>query len=815
MVKLENVNKYFHRRRKNQIHVINNTSLELENRGLVALLGPSGCGKTTLLNVIGGLDKVHSGNVYIDGQRLTRRSAGKIDQIRNLNVGYIFQNFNLVENMTVFDNVAIALKMVGVKDKDEIAEKVNYVLEKVGMYRHRNRYADMLSGGERQRVGIARAIVKNPAIIIADEPTGNLDSRNTLEVMNIIKSISQDKLVILVTHEEELAKFYASRIIRIRDGQLISDEINDHDEALDYRLENKIYLKDIRQHKRLVTDGYDVDFYNDTDSDISLDIVLKNGCIYIKTKNDKIRTELVDENSAMELVDDHYRQLSKEEALAGGFDLSRLTHAGNRKYRSIINTVSMIKGGFKTVMEYNIIKKILLAGFLISAMFITYSISSIFGVLNITDDEFIQSEKTYITIVGKKISVEDYQKYEADESLKYVIPGNANVVLAMPYKDYYQTREYNAAITGCLADHSMLEESDIIEGRLPENSSEVAVDRLALIKIIEMQGTATAGFVKPADFLDMTVTVPNMSEMTIVGIVDRVSPCIYLDQSIFINVLANMQDEDSAIYGEDFAEDGEGEEGKLLDYALMKNSVKLVKGEWPEDDYEVIVNEMHKDDMKIGKTIKKKVNGKKLTVTGYYTEPFDSDIMLVNNNTVKYNLIKKSSNITAAPVDKYEALQKFRDENINVKDNYEESKKEYKQSIWYSVISSLVMAGVVLVISFIEIFLIMRASFLSRIREVGVYRAIGVKKRDIYKMFTGEILAITTMASMPGFVLMSYILHKLSAMSYFSDSFLIGPDVLLICIALIYGTNLLFGLFPVFRVIRKRPAAILSRTDIN
>lgn len=270
MVKLEQVNKFFNKRKKNEIHVINNTSLQMESTGLIALLGPSGCGKTTLLNVIGGLDKVNQGSIYINGERITGRSAGKIDQIRNLNIGYIFQNYNLVENMTVFDNVAIALKMVGVKDKTEIEEKVNYVLEKVGMYRHRNRYADMLSGGERQRVGIARAIVKNPAIVIADEPTGNLDSQNTLEVMNIIKAISKEKLVILVTHEEELADFYASRIIRIKDGQVVSDQDNIHDEGLDYRMENKIYLKDIPDHKRLKTSNYYIDFYNENHEDVHL-----------------------------------------------------------------------------------------------------------------------------------------------------------------------------------------------------------------------------------------------------------------------------------------------------------------------------------------------------------------------------------------------------------------------------------------------------------------------------------------------------------------------------------------------------------------
>ena len=128
--------------------------------------------------------------------------------------------------MTVYDNVSLVLKMLGIKDKEEIKKRVDYCLDKVGMYRYRNRPANMLSGGERQRVGIARAIVKNPSIILADEPTGNLDSKNTIEIMNIIKSISKEKLVILVTHEKELANFYADRIINISDGKVISDKIN-------------------------------------------------------------------------------------------------------------------------------------------------------------------------------------------------------------------------------------------------------------------------------------------------------------------------------------------------------------------------------------------------------------------------------------------------------------------------------------------------------------------------------------------------------------------------------------------------------------
>ena len=820
MVRLEHVNKFFNRRKKNEIHVINDTTLQMESKGLVALLGPRGCGKTTLLNVIGGLDKVGSGNVYINGQKLTGRRAGKVDQIRNLNVGYIFQNYNLVDSMTVFDNVAIALKMVGVKDKKEIEEKVNYVLEKVGMYRYRNRYADMLSGGERQRVGIARAIVKNPAIVIADEPTGNLDSKNTLEVMNIIKAISEDKLVILVTHEEQLAEFYASRIIRILDGKVISDEINDHADNLDYRIENKIYLKDIPDHKRLKTDLYNLDFYNENGGTLDLDIVIRNGNIYIRTNNENDRLEIVDENSSIELVDDHYRKLSREDSMENSFDPQRLAVSGVRKYHSILNPWTMIKRGFKTVFNYNILKKILLLGFLISAIFITYSISNIFGVLNITDDEFVQEDKSYLTIIGKKIDVDTYLKYEADPDYDYVMPGDSDISMSMPYEDYLQTSTSSASLSGSLSDYKKLSVSDLAYGELPKNAGEIVVDRMVLKSVIRDQESKAAGFGTVESFLGQKVTVPEMPDMKIVGISDLGSPCIYTDQSIFINLIANAQSADEIQEGNhDTGEvsggSGEGASGAIVDYNLKASSVSLAKGNWPTGDYEVLVNEKNKDDMAIGKTIAQKVNGKKLKVSGYYKDANDSDFMLVNSNTVKYNVIRGKANITVCPKDKKAALRQLNDEKINVKDTYGQSEKEYKKEKWASIFSTLILAGVILAISFIEIFLIIRASFLSRVKEVGVYRAIGVKKNDIYRMFAGEILAITTMASLPGFLLMAYILDKVSQISYFSKMFLIDPTVLGISLVLIYGFNLVFGLLPVFRTIRKTPAAILSRTDIN
>ena len=815
MVKLEHVNKYFFRRRRNEIHVINDTSMFMEKTGLVALLGPSGSGKTTLLNVIGGLDKPGSGKVYVNGKKLNGFFSGKTDKIRTLNIGYIFQNYNLVDNMTVFDNVALALKMTGIKDKKEIEEKVNYVLEKVGMYRYRNRFADMLSGGERQRVGIARAIVKNPAIIIADEPTGNLDSRNTLEVMKIIKSISRDRLVILVTHEEQLADFYASRIIRLRDGRVISDELNDHDDSLDYRIENKIYLKDIEDHSRLDNGVFNVDFYNESDGTLDLDIVLRNGNIYIRTNNPENRIEIVDDDSAIEFVDDHYRKLTQEEAMEQAIDLTRLETDRKRRYRSILNPWTLIRRGFRTVASYNVLKKVLLAGFCISAMFITYAVSMFFGVTNITDDEFAGADKSYLTVVGKNISVNTYLGYEANDEYRYVMPGSSQIAMNMNFDQYIQTKDVVVTLAGSLSDSEKLKRDDLKCGRLPENDREIVVDKQVLKKAIDEQSTVELGAGKIRSFLDREVTVENMGHFTIVGVSDLLTPCIYADRDQFINLIANCLDGDEYNELGDLSGEEEDDIG-LIDYKLKKSKVTLKKGDWPKDNYEVLVNYKNKDDsdFKIGKKIKEKVNHHRLKIVGYYTDPYDSDFLLVNNEMIKYSLLKSKENVTICPVNKEGALNRFKEEGVNVKDTYQQSRDRYIKDKWASMKAMLIMAAVILAISFIEIFLMIRASFLSRIREVGVYRAIGVKKRDIYKMFSGEIIAISTLASLPGVIIMGFILKKVSSLSLLADMFMIDPKIIGICIVIVYVLNLLVGLLPVWKTIRRTPAAILARNDI-
>ena len=827
MLKLQNVDKYFYRRKSNEIHVINDTSLEFGETGLTALLGPSGCGKTTLLNVIGGLDRPDKGDIYINGEKITGRTAGTIDKIRNLNIGYIFQNYNLINDMTVFDNVAMVLRMVGIKDKEEIKEKVEYALDLVGMYRYRKRYADMLSGGERQRVGIARAIVKNPSIIIADEPTGNLDSANTLEVMNIIKAISREKLVILVTHEENLAKFYADRIIRLRDGCVISDEINENAEGLDYRIENRIYLKDIKDKRTFKDDDCSLRIFNESGEKIDLDIVVSRGNIFIQTRDAASRMEVVDDNSSIELVDDHYKALTSEEAEAHRFHSERLEASAPLRHSSILNAFTMIASGFKAVGNYHILKKVLLVGFLISAMFITYAVSNIAGIMNMPDSKFVEDDKSYVQIVQQEIPVDDYLTYESDPTVEYALPGDGHINMRMKYDEYWQTSSNGAMISGSLSASNDLTEEDLAYGRLPKDRYEVVIDALILKRLQDKDGDIIqAGYKTPDELLGRHLTLKNLKDFTIVGITDKQSPCIYAPASMFIDMLAN-NGAGTDYYDEDYESEESVEDtddgiasapdaSALLDYELSKDELILTDGSWPSNDYEVLVDHDYSGSMKIGNETKTKVNGHKLKVAGYYTSDTVSGKFFVSNNTIKYRLITEQKNMTVkAARDKEETIAKFQSDEIKVRDLYKYQKSQYRKSQLSLIRAFLIVGIVIIIISLIEVFLIMRASFMSRIKEVGILRAIGVKKSDIYRMFTGEIIAITTLASIPGWLLTNYIIYKMRNMPSFANLFTCTPQTVLISLALIFAFNLLFGLLPVMQTMVRRPAEILARTDVN
>lgn len=222
MLEIRSINKFYKLKSINAKHALKNISLKFDNIGLVAIIGKSGSGKSTLLNVLGNLDNFDDGEIFINGKSTVNFSKNEWDSIRNTLIGFIFQDYYLIDSLSVGENIKLALELKGQNNQD-IRDRVNEALNIVELKGFYDNKVYEISGGEKQRVVIARALVKEPKIILADEPTGNLDSTSGENIFQILKKLSGNKLVIIVTHDEGLAHKYADRIIKLKDGEVIED----------------------------------------------------------------------------------------------------------------------------------------------------------------------------------------------------------------------------------------------------------------------------------------------------------------------------------------------------------------------------------------------------------------------------------------------------------------------------------------------------------------------------------------------------------------------------------------------------------------
>ena len=839
MIEIKNLNKYFNKSKSNQIHVINDVSLSLPSSGMIAIFGKSGCGKTTLLNVIGGLDKFESGDVLIDGRSIKT----KTDDIRNESIGYIFQNYNLDNNMTIFDNVATSLRLLGITNKEVIRERVMSALENVGLEKFALRKPQTVSGGQQQRVAIARAIVKGSDIILADEPTGNLDEENTYMVMDILKAISKDRLVLLVTHEEKLVNEYCDKIINIVDGKIVSSIDGTGEGSFDSTTRNKIYLGDYEKNE-INVNGFNITIYGEPLS-IEKSLVMVNDgkkVLFYSTDPD---IKVLNESSGIKLVDGKKEDNLKHTTT--DIDMSKLAHIEGKNVGNIFTFGRSFLDGYSTTIGKRTAgRKALIALLIIFAMAMVI-ITGITGAnikslgMSVASDIVYIDVKSYYDSKGLEATqnaisdilaqdevingtflkctnnyIGGYDK-ETHGIIKLGSFNTANIDTLYGldiafFKKSLKSINENMIIMGRMADKDSYNEvvvstalGDLISAQIGFSSSEGYENVIGMT----LDATGYANYVDVVSNEDRKAS----TACKIVGIVVDSSPNAYYSdialatQYLFGTDVLRVPAIPYSMFHviePDYAEPAEGE-------VIVSNNVMTTDYE----HYNVGDSYQMKGLGSYGNFVVKAIYGNDEEYASWFAVCNDNDYIKLSRvfaeNEYGYSwYYVMSLDVKSSNINKVKEYIQSKYQNIVISLPSEEYKTQIR-----SLIPKLAGFLAVAVVMCLCLFFIMKASTMSRVREIGIYRAIGVKKGNIIFKFFAESLCFITLTILIGFLVMSGIfwyMMSFGAVIYTKVYYPVWLGIALLIV--LYGISTFVSILPVMTLMNKRPAAILAKYDI-
>lgn len=702
MLKLENITKIYEVKNFKQI-ALNDVTLAFRNNEFVSILGPSGSGKTTLLNIIGGLDKYTYGNLIIDGVSTRKYKERDWNNYRSKKVGFIFQSYNLINHQTVLSNVLLSLNIAG-KPKKESIKLAKKVLKDVGLENYIKKKPKELSGGQMQRVAIARALVTNPDIILCDEPTGALDSQTSIQIMELLKEISKEKLVIMVTHNVTLANKYSDRVIALNDGVITYD-------TSPYEVEN-YSLKKIK-NKRKTMNKF-----------TSLSLSFNN----LLTK--KSRTFLTSFTGSIGII---------------GIALVLSLSKGTQKYINKIEKNTFSKYPISIMESYidyqNMFDKE-------KESCKNGSICSINDLSNnVVNDNKINSISKFSNIL--KQNYENINYYTLDINYNYNI--NLNI-----YKDNKMIENSSLYFKEFFNNNSpLLKEYTLIYGKLPEKYNEIVI-------VTDENGKLPLSLMKSLflnEDIDLSKTI-NISYEKIIDskfkLVSETSYYIYendtwqyiknnrdkindiLDKSINLKITGILKlNKDAVISESGFI----GYSKKLINYLNDEvNSSDIKKSILENKDINPLTNNLYDENMT-------------------YEMLLDS-ISINDKNPIKIDIYPKDYKSK----EKIESIiKKYNEENSNDKVYYTDYLKVFLNSITslIKMITYVLTAfiGVSLIVSSIMISIITYISVLERTKEIGILRSLGASKKDIKNIFKAETIIIGTISGFIG-VGVTFLLNK-------------------------------------------------------
>ena len=835
MVKITKLNKYFNKKKSNEIHVINDATLEFPQTGLISIVGESGSGKTTLMNVLGGLDDFESGMIEIDNTKITKYNSKNIDRIRNEKIAYIFQNYLLLPQRTVYENLEIILDMYDLTT-DEKIERMDYVLKAVGMFKYRKKNVSQLSGGQQQRVAIARALIKSPSLILADEPTGNLDEKNTLQIMNIIKKISKNTLVILVSHERRIAESYSDYIIEVSDGKIIKERILSNNSSYQYEDSQNIYLKEY-EYKNVSNNEVNIDFYSNTNVPINLKIVYHKGRYHIQSDQDVV---LVDNNSEIKILDEEREVLDViEEANENSYELAKLEFTKtpklsfNEKIKLSMNYLNKMKA--RTLfLAIPLLVIVLLCMFSIQNM-ITASFVDRKNIVY-TDSHIYQInlEKESV-LVNRDVMQFGFEHMYKDlkENLPYIEPVlEFNTSFRFNLPSFTQLQEVNFEIRGSsLLTTEQLDTSKIIYGRNAENILEIVVEKWIIERAIE--NSPLKNFMDVRSFIGQEVNVKDSDyNFKIVGIAESEENSVYFNKwALFDLYPSNMRkygfmicpiSEAKKISHKYDKYDITGFEAVLNDRFNLFDKSKATLNDDPRLQFKII-DHFYDYDMPYNFIVSDERYEEillSLLSTNYssfsvYCENDDeveavrSYIEGVKDYYLSGELLATKENGFLGITDNPKVFMSF-----DFDSKYYKVLDPYLEDAQKVINSRVIITITILILSAIIVYFTMKSFAVKNIYDIGVYRALGIKKGSIVFVYAFEILVISFYTTFIGGTLF-YIVNNILASIPIITGFATMSFWLYIVITFgLMILNILIGIIPVIVCLRLTPSKILSKYDV-
>ena len=841
MISVRNLNKTYDRMRTGDNRVLKDVTLSLPDKGFVCILGPSGCGKTSLLNAIGGLDRFDNGSITADKTTVNRYGTAAYEAQRNQNFGYIFQNYYLLDEHSVAYNVYIALHSLELNHKQKM-ERVRSALLAVDMERYSHRRVSELSGGQQQRVAIARALARRPRVILADEPTGNLDDANTLNICSLLRKVSKESLVLMVTHEQRIADFFADRIIRLDQGCIVDDRQDWQRGTLRMGLDKDIYAGDFLEERLQSNDLKLRILQEDTAQPVELTVIATKDRILLKLTDSRMVTLSTDAEEP-KVLEGKRPELSLDAIDSG--DESRMQilrqppdkqcRAGKGIGWSMMAKESMHLSRGKGLRQFGVrMFLVLLAVLTLVTAADFYTVTKVDPQDFITVDSHILilrfEQGTGDTGPAETIGdgnfaayVRDYALHIADSGLDFDYILMFAIHPKCDFSFFYQMGRVKQNLPGfSYVDVERLSEEQLLCGRMPKDSEEIVVDRLVLDAIMNKSGILQNSITDYSSFLGEQLNYGTKGfDPMIVGVSDSAERSIYATKSTLYGLsvgavplitVSELRDR----YGDAY------------EHITMQPHHNL-----PAQTYELseltdaqcVANVAKAGDVwkyTLGQSYGYPPNRK--VVVAYINQPDLSAKIIVTDAALDQMIVNAYNKeirlwcADKAAMRQYLSQKTEAETNdyirVNISDPYGEKLAAYEKAASLRADGRTVVTASVVVLCLLMLFLLCRGRVHSRVGLIAVYRLLGIPGRKLYAIFLMESGLTALLTLVPTMLLTWVGISFAGTIPELEASLELPWHLGVIVGVLIIVYYLLVSVLPMIRLLRCPPAQLAAKYEL-